>query len=368
MERLSWSLQAMWARENQTTNQRSPSPTSPTPKVPSTLNLQRLHRSILTFLLLSVLTNSAPAQKLFIEDTAMSPAVIENMYVKGMRFLAETQAPEGYWNDSYGRQPGVVGLAVVALLAHGDDPNHGAYSKTIHSGLKFVLSQQNKETGYIGTTMYNHGFATLALAEAYGAVEMDGLGRALEKAISLITTSQKLNPKGAWRYSPESKDADTTVSGAQMVALFAARNAGLYVSDEAIETGLKYFKTCKTPDGGYGYTGAASPNATRTAIASLVMALAKKKSTADYKSAMTFLRQAPVENHYYHYFLYYASQAYFHSSPADWRKWNIANITALGQTQARDGRWEGPFGASFCTSASLLSLALNYRYLPIYER
>jgi len=34
------------------------------------------------------------------------------------------------------------------------------------------------------------------------------------------------NTFGAWRYSPESKDADTTVSGAQMVALFAARNAG----------------------------------------------------------------------------------------------------------------------------------------------
>ena len=33
-----------------------------------------------------------------------------------------------------------------------------------------------------------------------------------------------------------------------------------------------------------------------------------------------------------------------------------------------NGGWTGNFGGSFATSASLLSLALNYRYLPIYER
>ena len=67
--------------------------------------------------------------------------------------------------------------------------------------------------------MYNHGFATLALAESYGAVNDDRLGPALQKAVRLILTSQEANPTKAWRYSPDARDADTTVSGAQMVAL-----------------------------------------------------------------------------------------------------------------------------------------------------
>jgi len=308
------------------------------------------------------------AQELFIEDAAMSPAVIEKMYVNGLQFLAQTQRPEGNWMENYGSQPGVVGLATVAFLAHGDDPNHGPFSKSIHSGLQFILNSQDQETGYIGTTMYNHGFATLALAEAYGAVNKPKLGTALKKAIQLIIISQKQNPLGAWRYSPESKDADTTVSGAQMVALFAARNAGLSVPEEAIQRGLQYFKKCQAPEGGYGYTGPTAPNSARTAIGVLVLALAKEKTKPEFKKAFAFLQAAPAENHYYQYYLYYGAQAYFHASSSAWRKWNMKNITALSGTQNKSGSWDGPFGSTFATSASLLSLALNYRFLPIYER
>jgi hypothetical protein len=325
-------------------------------------------RALLMLLPLLGLSTGASAQELFIEDSAMSPAVIEKSYTRGLHFLAQTQRPEGNWNENYGSQPGVVGLSVVAFLAHGDDPNHGPYSKAIHQGVDFIIKSQNPETGYIGTTMYNHGFATLALAEAYGAVDNTRLGPALQKAIELILVSQKANPKGAWRYAPESKDADTTVSGAQMVALFAARNAGLGVPEEAIQKGLAFFATCKTADGGYGYTNPAGPNAARTSIATLVLALAKKKSSPEFKSAFAYLQAAPPDNHYYQYYLYYASQAFFHASPTAFRKWNARNISALSNTQNKNGSWDGPFGNTFATSASLLSLALNYRYLPIYER
>ncbi|HVY71848.1 MAG TPA: squalene--hopene cyclase, partial [Verrucomicrobiae bacterium] len=58
----------------------------------------------------------------------------------------------------------------------------------------------------------------------------------------------------------------------------------------------------------------------------------------------------------------------FHASPEAWGAWNRANIKTLGASQGPDGSWEGQFGATFSTTASLLSLALNYRYLPIYER
>ena len=322
-------------------------------------------------LLLGCLALSAPAnaQKLFEESDDALTKEIERMYVRGLQFLAQGQLTSGGFKDSpYGTSPGVVGFAVIALLAHGDDPNHGPYSGNIKRGLNFILGKQNKTTGYIGTTMYNHGFATLALAEAYGAVEDDRLGPALEKAISLIVSSQKNNPRGGWRYSPDSTDADTTVSGAQMVALFAARNAGLAVPETAIQTGLKYFKSCQTPEGGFGYTSIRGPNAARTAIATLVFALAKEKDSATFRKAFGYLRKAPESSSYRQYYLYYGAQAFFHASPAEWNKWNRKNITKLKENQNEDGSWSGQFGTTFSTSASLLSLALNYRFLPIYER
>ncbi|MBT5704695.1 terpene cyclase/mutase family protein [bacterium] len=316
-----------------------------------------------------LLSGTSHAQELFTESIDLAATEVDRVYVKGLAYLNRNQAEDGTWPDRpYGSEPGVVGLAVVSMLAHGDDPNNGPFSLAINRGLNFILDNQNLKTGYIGRTMYNHGFATLALAEAYGSVENDRIGIALTKAIQLITDSQARNPKGAWRYSPESKDADTTVSGAQMVALFAARNAGIGVPEEAIQKGLKFFEQCQTGEGGYGYTSAAGPNGPRTAIAALVLALAKEKDSDSFQSAFTYLQRAPRSNSYYQYFLYYASQAFFHAGPKYWNEWNHKNILELSKSQNGDGSWDGQFGSTFCTAASLLSLALNYRYLPIYER
>ena len=326
-------------------------------------------RSLVVFIFSFALIASPRAQELFQGAGDVNPGEVDRVYVKGLQYLAKSQLPEGRWNEMpYGAEPAVVGLAVVAMLAHGDDPNNGPYALSIKRGLDFILKQMNPTTGYIGRSMYNHGFSTLALAEAYGHVLDDRLGPALEKAVRLITTSQARNPLQGWRYSPESVDADTTVSGAQMVALFAARNAGIAVPEDAIQKGLAFFLKCQTPEGGFGYTSATSPNGARTAIGCLVLALAKEKKSKAFESALAFLKTAPGDASYQQYFLYYAAQAYFHASPELWNDWNRRNIKTLNSTQNDDGSWDGQFGPTFSTAASLLSLALNYRYLPIYER
>jgi hypothetical protein len=309
------------------------------------------------------------AQELFEGGGSINVAELDRTYVKGLQYLAKAQNPEGRWVEPpYGSDPGVVGLAVIAMLAHGDDPNTGPYAEAVKRGIDFILKQMSQDTGYIGRSMYNHGFATLALAESYGQVLDMRIGPALEKAVRLILSSQAKNPLGAWRYSPESSDADTTVSGAQMVALFAARNAGIAVPEEAIQKGLRFFMRCQTPEGGFGYTAATAPNGARTAIGCLALSLAKEKQSAAFKQAFAFLQKAPGESSYQQYYLYYASQAYFHASPQLWNEWNKKNVKQLTAAQNEDGSWDGQFGPTFSTAASLLSLALNYRYLPIYER
>jgi squalene cyclase len=324
---------------------------------------------IVLMLLLAASPLPLLAQDLFSQNEDVIPPELDRTYTKAMQYLVKTQSPDGSWPGQYGTEPAVVSLAMLSILAHGEDPNYGPYHATIHRCIDFLLKSQNSNTGYIGSTMYNHGFSTLALAESYGMVQDPRLGPALQKAVDLILTSQAHNPENAWRYSPESPDADTTVSGAQMVALFAARNAGIGVPEDAINKALKFFASCQTPDGGIGYTGPGGPNGVRTSIGCLVFALAKQEKSAAYRGTRAYLKTGAEDQGPYHeYYLYYTAQAMFRGGPSTFDAWNAENIKTLTHTQTADGSWSGQLGPTFSTAASLLSLALNYRLLPIYER
>ena len=155
------------------------------------------------------------------------PRDVREIYDRGLQYLASSQSETGEWSS--GQQgPGVNGMALMVLLASGEDPNFGLYSNHIRRALRKIISDQNATTGFFGNSMYHHGFAMLALSEAYGAVDDRNLwtgaepnrrsiGQALELAVRAAITSQKRNQFGGWRYSPESTDADTSVSGAVLV-------------------------------------------------------------------------------------------------------------------------------------------------------
>jgi hypothetical protein len=63
---------------------------------------------------------------------------------------------------------------------------------------------------------------------------------------------------------------------------------------------------------------------------------------------------------------YYQAQALFQGDVEAWEKWNRLLVRQLKQLP--DGSFRGQFGPAISTSMSLLALALNYRFLPIYER
>jgi Prenyltransferase and squalene oxidase repeat len=299
------------------------------------------------------------------------PTQAEVIYEKGLKYLSKSQNEQGSWSDSSGSEPGVVGLCVTSFLAHGEDPVNGPYAKTISKGLDYIISQQNDRNGYIGSSMYSHAFAAKALAESYGVVDNPKIATALRKAVDLILSAQKRSLVGGWRYTPDSRDADTTVTGCQMVTLFAARNAGLAVPDEAIRKGLAYLGNNRSSNGSYGYTSSGGGKPTLTAIGLLCFALNKDRDTKGYKASLEYLKKnLDFRDQYYpYYFEYYMSQALFHGDEATWREWNSRNIRYLGTIQSPDGSFPGRGqGASFNTAGALLSLALNYRFLPIYEK
>lgn len=327
----------------------------------------KLHTTI--FYLIGLLA-SANGQGLLDRQDHTIPAQVDLIYDRGLRYLSEKQSNDGSWNDTAGREPGVVGLCVAAFLAHGEDPKNGPYAKTINKGIEFIISKQNTANGYIGSSMYSHAFATKALAESYGVVENPKIAGALKQAVELIISSQKRNAMGGWRYTPESTDADTTVTGSQLVSLFAARNAGMAVPDEALKKGLDYLARCRGGDGAYGYTSASGGKPTLTAIGSLCLSLAKDRDSKGYAASLAYLKKNLDyrERFYPYYYEYYMSQALFHADADVWADWNGRNIRYLGTIQSADGSFPGNQGQAFSTAGALLSLALNYRYLPIYEK
>ena len=103
-----------------------------------------------SILLLLGLFPSQPvrAQGIFEGPTQLIPVEVDRMYVKGLNFLRDHQKEDGAFStpgrsDSYGSQPGVVGLAIVAMMAHGDDPNRGPYALVIRRGLNLIIKNQN---------------------------------------------------------------------------------------------------------------------------------------------------------------------------------------------------------------------------------
>ncbi len=314
----------------------------------------------------------ARAQDLNVYRGTQVPAEVERIYERGLQYLAAAQNDDGSFPGNYGLEAATPSLTMLAMFAHGDDPNHGPYAKPIKLCLEYILGKADAHTGYIGNSMYNHGFATLALAEAFGAVQDERIGPALKKAVDLILTSQEKNRFKAWRYMPDAQDADSTVSGACFVALIAARNAGFRVPDNAIDGALKFYTDCQNPgSGGIGYLpGSGANGGATTAIGVAVYAYARKKDHPTFAKALKALKEVDSETggNYPFYFEYYASQALFQGDLKAWGEWNDKRVRQLADSQSDDGSWEGGLGQPLSTAFALLSIALNYRYLPIYER
>ncbi len=314
------------------------------------------------------------------------PTDVEVIYQRGLQFLERSQSDYGSWGGAgrAGGEHGVTGMCVMAFLASGEDPNFGRYSSNIRRAVRSMILGQDPRTGYLGNSMYHHGFAMLGLAEAYGTVDdsllWDGsepaanrrtIGEALDLAVRRAVTSQKRNQWGAWRYSPESTDADTSVAGAVTMGLLAARNAGIEVPDECLDKALNYFKSHTSDGGSVAYSGGVGGGSENmTCIAALVYSVGRKRDWPQFKATVGNLTRnlQSTRNSYEFYNRYYKAQALFQGNFEGWQKWNQITIPVLKAKQQDDGSFDSSHGKPYGTAMSLLALALNYRFLPIYER
>ncbi len=297
---------------------------------------------------------------------------------RALEYLASKQKPDGSWHTNNA----VNGLALLAFLGRGHVPGRGPYREVVDRGKAFILASARAD-GYLAfDKMYEHGLATLALAEMYGMDPDPKLREVLRKAVDLIVRSQA--PNGGWRYQPTPNDHDLSVTVMQVVALRAANNAEIPVPAATIDRAIAYVRSCANPNGGYSYQPGSGPGPQTTAAGVLCLQLLGKGDDPSVAKGLALMASYPAtwENsglQYFYYYHYYAIQAYYHAGGKSWDSWHPKVREMLLAKQNSDGSWDVPPGTTenegtvgpnkvYWTAMACLVLEIYTHYLPAYQR
>jgi hypothetical protein len=324
----------------------------------------------------------------------------ESAVRKALAFLAVSQESDGHWDGgNYKADVGITGLCLMSFLAAGHQPGRGRYGVTINEAIDYIcrqvrmsgnlsapgLIQDRSQQG--GPPMYGHGFATLALAESYGMTDRRDLKMKIEAAIRLIEDKQTQNPRdpmhdGGWRYQPQQGDADISVTIVQVMALRAARNAGLKVPQSTIDRAVAYMKRCVNPaDGGFSYqVGQQQSGPARTGAAVLSLIMAGQRNSPECRSGLRYLMEHPYDRanivpyrEHFYYALYYVTQAMYQAGGVYWLQWFPPVRDELVRSQSADGSWSrddnnSEAGPVYATAMAVLVLQVPAGLLPIYQK
>jgi len=324
---------------------------------------------------------------------------------RGLEFLARSQYNDGSFpggsvvdrGGTGGWSVGVSSLAALALMAGGHQPGRGKYGKAVAKAVEYVSSmaggpasgflttpdsQMNGRLASYPSPIYSHGFGTLFLSEVCGmtpAAARDAKVRAaLEQAVEFTVKAQ--NREGGWRYEPLAQYADVSVTVAQMMALRAARNAGLFVRKTVMDNAAAYVKGCQLPDGGFSYFKGQGDSAfARSAAAIVGLYSAGIYEAKEVERGLRYLQQftpgrpfSPREilpQHYW-YAQYYAALAMWTAGDEYWTAWLPAiRDELLTKAKASGGSWtDVSHGSSYATAMALIILQLPNNYLPILQK
>ena len=317
---------------------------------------------------------------------------------RGLAWLAQHQGEDGsFGGPSLGKHAGITALGAIAFMEAGNLPNRGPYGENVARALKFVLASCQNSGLIVSdqsqSPMYGHGFATLFLGEVYGMTGDDAVKEQLVKAVQLIELSQATSPgnDGGWRYQPFPNDADISVTICQVMALRAARDAGIYVPPAVMDRAIKYVQQCQNPDGGFSYMarmgGGGRSGFARSAAGIASLYYAGHFTGNDLDRGLKYLRQfvparagkgkakgaagggeAMEEEGNYFYGNYYAMQAMFLAGGSYWAEWYPAVRDQMIARQTPDGSWNSEYNSGdYCTAMALIALQMPNRYLPVFN-
>lgn len=319
----------------------------------------------------------------------------------GLEWLISVQQPQGYWdfiNIGESKNAGTINnpiggtaYALLPFLAAGQTHKEGKYTKQVGAGLRYLTKiGVNTPAGYDLRGMINkqsddkapneayyvHGAATLVICEAYGITGDRQLKRAAEGAIKFIVNSQDPNG-GGWRYNPR-EPGSTSVTAIQVMALVAAKKAGIKISDDVFKGVMHYLDTVQVDEEGrYGYEAVKKTyKSSVTAMALLCrMYCGWTRDDGDMRAGIALLNKTyPKDNLYT---MYFATQVMKNWGGKEWERWNgllrddlvadqEADGPAKGSWKPRSGAIHAKQGGRLLTTAlATLTLEVYYRYKPL---
>jgi hypothetical protein len=362
---------------------------------------------------------AVPGDQEALPDGSLSKDMVtpraDDAVTRGLAFLAARRNRDGsFGTNGYAGNVAVTSLGALAFMAAGNQPNRGPYGRIVTDALRFVLAQESRSgrPGFLHNPndsshgpMYGHGFGTLFLAEVSGQVYDPALRQEvdvkLHRAVDLILRSQ--NPEGGWRYDPEPREADISVTICQIMALRAARNAGVAVPKEKVDRCVKYVMDCQDRSGSFryqkmggGFGGFGRPDEAFARTAAGVVALYSagyylntdvaaiqdpdeqrraKAAVAGIRAGLDFLRHnrpsgpmvGRLDMHYF-YGHYYAMQAMFAAGGDYWKDWYPAVREELIGRQLAEGCWADGICVHYATAMACICLQIPNNYLPILQR
>jgi hypothetical protein len=345
----------------------------------------------------------------------------EQALLDALEWLKKHQDPEGRWDsDGFSKNCkgtvcdgpgeglhdiGVTGLALLAFLGDGNTLTLGPYRTQVARGVKWLLSQQERESGLIGekagqTYLYNHAIATLALCEAFMlSNHHSALRGPAQRGVNFILAAR--NPYKVWRYQhPPNGDNDTSVTGWMVFALKSAEEAGLSIDKTAFDASLAWFDEMTDPASGRcGYQQKGEPSARRTGSEARFPPDKTESLTAVALLCRIFIGQSPDKNPILRlhadrlrksppvwevsaerslideYYWYYGTYAMFQMGGEDWKVWNTAMKKAVIDHQRHDGcengswdplgAWGKDGGRVYMTAIGALCMEVYFRYSKV---
>ena len=319
-----------------------------------------------------------PGQVIGDELTADAQKAIRN----GLEWLCRKQNADGSFGGQggYNATSAITSLSALAMMSAGNLPGRGPYGQQVQKASDYIVHSAQR-SGLLSADnsqgmMYAHGFATLFLAEVYGMTTDEEVGEALRRAVRLIQQSQ--NEEGGWRYMPVPADADISVTICQVMALRAARDAGIKIEKGVIDKAVAYVRRCQNADGGFSYqpsSGMGGSGFERSAAGVATLYYAGIFEGNDLKRGLDYVaRSRPGaggagNQSFGHYFYghYYAAQAMFLGGGKYWKDWYPAIRSQLLGRQQADGCWKDSVGDEYGTAIALIVLQMPNRYLPVFS-
>ena len=316
----------------------------------------------------------------------------EATVMKALKFLEAQQHPDGSWGGDY--KGAMTGLALLSFLGHCE-----IQSPAVKKAIDFLVEQANKNGGRLAVTgigsnqePYQHGIATYALAEAYTMTKRKDIEPALKQAVAVIVGGQK--PSGGWAYGYNvSGSDDLSVAGWQMQALKAAHYSGLNMDgvDKAMDRAIKWVETMQNKVTGlFGYNSAGdsvangtNPRQRLVGVGTLALQVWKHAGSAAAQHGVRTITTHPnldykgPEANLYAW--YYETQCAINAGGDHWKKWNAKFQDQIVNNQASDGSWPADGGGEnwrggangdnpewqlYRTALCTLMLEVYYRYLP----